>query len=143
MRTTARTSATPAQVWEVLGQPARWPEFEPLLRRVRGTHGAVAAGQTLLGVSRVANLAVPLDVREVEPARRLVVRVHTAPGVGQVLTVDLVPVVSGGTDIVCGVVVDGLFARAATGPLWLASGLTVRLLAVRAERLARAARRAA
>lgn len=143
MRTTARTCATPAQVWEVLGQPTRWPEFEPLLRRVRGTHGAAAAGQTLLGVSRVANLAVPLDVREVDPARRLVVRVHTAPGVGQVLTVDLVPVVSGGTDIVCSVVVDGLFARAAAGPLWLASGLTVRLLAVRADRLARAARRAA
>lgn len=127
----------------MLGQPSRWPEFEPLLRRVRGTHGAAAAGQTLLGVSRIANLAVPLDVREVDPARRLVVRVHTAPGVGQVLTVDLVPVVSGGTDIVCSVVVDGIFARAAVGPLWLASGLTVRLLAVRAERLARAARRAA
>ena len=30
----ARTSATPAQVWEVLGQPSRWPEFEPFLRRV-------------------------------------------------------------------------------------------------------------
>ena len=71
MRTSARTSATPAQVWEVLGQPSRWPEFEPLLRRVRGTHGPAAAGQTLVGVSRVANLAVPLDVREVDPARRL------------------------------------------------------------------------
>lgn len=143
MRTTARTSATPAQVWQVLGQPARWPEFEPLLRRVRGTHGAAAAGQALVGVSRIANLAIPLDVREVEHARRLVVRVHTAPGVGQVLTIELVPVVSGGTDVVCSVVVDGLFARAAAAPLWLASGVTVRLLAVRAERLARAARRAA
>ena len=143
MRTTARTSATPAQVWEVLGHPARWPEFEPLLRRVRGTHGAAAAGQTLLGVSRIANLAVPIDVREADPARRLVVRVHTAPGIGQVLTVDLVPVVSGGTDVVCSVVVDGLFARLAAVPLWLAGGLTLRLLAVRAERLARAARRAA
>lgn len=143
MRTSARTSATPAQVWEVLGQPSRWPEFEPLLRRVRGTHGPAVAGQALVGVSRVANLAVPLDVREVDPARRLVVRVHTAPGVGQVLTVDLVPDVSGGTDVVCTVVVDGLFAPVVAGPVWLASGLTVRLLAVRAERLARAARRAA
>ena len=142
MRTTARTSATPAQVWEVLGQPSRWPEFEPLLRRVRGTHGAAAAGQALVGVSRIANLAIPIDVREAEPSRRLVVRVHTAPGVGQVLTIELVPVVSGGTDVVCSVVVDGLFARAAAAPLWLASGVTVRLLAVRAERLARAARRA-
>lgn len=143
MRTSARTSATPAQVWEVLGQPSRWPEFEPLLRRVRGARGAAVAGQTLLGVSRIGSLAVPLDVREVDPARRLVVRVHTAPGVGQLLSFELVPVVSGGTDIVCAVVVDGLFARVAAGPVWLASGLTVRLLAVRAERLARAARRAA
>ena len=143
MRTSARTSATPAQVWEVLGQPTRWPEFEPMLRRVRGAHGAAAPGQTLLGVSRLANLAVPIDVREADPARRLVVRVHAAPGVGQLLTVELVPVVSGGTDIACSVVVDGLFAPVAAGPLWLASGLTVRLLAVRSERLARAARRAA
>ena len=139
----ARTSAAPAQVWEVLGAPARWPEFEPFLRRVRGTHGVAVAGQTLVGVSRIGSLAVPIDVLEVETARRLVLRVHTAPGVGELLTFEVVPVVSGGSDLTCSVVVDGVLARAAAGPLWAASGLTVRLLAARAHRLARAARRAA
>lgn len=139
----ARTSATPAQVWEVLGQPSRWPEFEPFLRRVRGTHDAALRGQTLVGVSRVASLAVPIDVVEVETDRRLTIRVHNAPGIGEVLTFDVVPLVGGGSDLSCSVVVDGVLARAAVAPLWLASGLTVRLLAARATRLARAARRAA
>ncbi|CAN5292463.1 hypothetical protein BH24ACT10_BH24ACT10_05080 [soil metagenome] len=45
-----RTSASPGQVWQVLGEPARRPEFELVLRRVRGPDGPVGAGQTLLGV---------------------------------------------------------------------------------------------
>ena len=139
----ARTSASPAQVWEVLGDPARWPEFELFLRRVRGTHGALAPGQTLVGISRVALLAIPIDVLEVEPASRLVLRVHTAPGVRETVTHEVLPRVTGGSDVHVGVVVEGLFARPAAVPLWLASGLTVRLLVARAERLARAARRAA
>ena len=138
-----RTRATPAQVWELLGQPQRWPEVEPLLGRVRGTPGATATGQALVGVSRVASLTVPIDVVEARQGRRLVLRVHTAPGVGQVLTVDVVPVVGGGSDLSLSLVVDGLLARVAAGPLWLSSGLTLRLLAARADRLARVARRAA
>ena len=137
------TSASPAQVWQVLGTPRRWPEVEPFLRRVRGTHGTVAAGQTLVGVSRVASLTVPVDVLEVVPGRRLVLRVHTAPGVRETVTFEVLPVFSGGSDVQVSVVVEGLFARAAAGPLWLSRLLTVRLLAVRAQRLARTAGRAA
>lgn len=138
-----RTSASPAQVWEALGDPARWPEFEPFLRRVRGAHGPATAGQTLVGVSRVASLAVPVDVLEADAGKRLVLRVHVAPGVREVRTFEVVPLLQGGSDLRVGVVVDGLFAGPAVVPLWLANGLTLRLLAVRAERLARAARRAA
>ena len=136
-------AASPAQVWAVLGEPARWPEAEPFLRRVRGTHGPAAVGQTLVGVSRVANLTVPVDVLEVVPARRLALRVHTAPGVRETVTFEILPVISGGSDVRVSVVVDGLFARVAAGPVWLSRLLTVRLLAVRAQRLARAAGRAA
>lgn len=139
----ARTSASPAQVWEVLGQPARWPEFEPFLRRVRGAHGAAAAGQTLVGRSRIASLAVPIDVVEADPGRLLVLRIHTAPGVRHTVSFQVLPLVKGGSDLRMNVVVEGPLARVAVGPLWLASGLTLRLLAVRTERLARAARRAA
>ena len=143
LRQRARTTATPSQVWEVLGDPARWPEFEPLLRRVRGGHGRVVAGAALVGVGHVASLGIPIDVVEAVPPSRLVLRVHVAPGVVETVTFDVVPLVQGGSDLRLGVVVDGLFARLAVAPLWLASGLTVRLLAVRAERIARAARRAA
>lgn len=139
----ARTTATPSQVWEVLGDPVRWPEFELFLRRARGSHGALAAGQVLVGVSRVASLAVPIDVLEAEPGSRLVLRVHTAPGVRETVTHEVLPRVAGGSDLRVSVVVEGLFARPAAVPLWLASGLTLRLLVARAERLARAARRAA
>ena len=139
----ARTSASPAQVWAVLSDPARWPEFEPFLRRVRGTHGSLAAGQTLVGISRLGSLAVPIDVLEATSGARLVLRVHTAPGVRQTVTHEVLPRVTGGSDVRVSVVVEGLFARPAAVPLWLASGLTLRLLVARAERLARAARRAA
>lgn len=135
-----RTSASPGQVWEVLGEPSRWPEFELLLRRVRGGDGPVARGQALLGVSRVALLAVPIDVLEVVPGERLVLRVHAAPGVVERLTVEVVPLARGGSDICVSIVVEGLFARAAVLPLWLGTALTTRVLGVRAEQLARAAR---
>lgn len=138
-----RTSASPSQVWEVLGEPSRWPEFELMLRRVRGSDGPAAAGQTLLGVSRVALLAVPIDVLEAVAGARLVLRVHAAPGVVERLTFEVVPLVRGGSDICVSVVVDGMFARAAVLPLWLGSAFTTRMLGVRAERLARAARSAA
>ena len=143
LRQRARTTATPAQVWEVLGDPARWPEFELFLRRVRGAHGRVGAGHTLVGVGHVASLGIPIDVVEAVPPSRLVLRVHVAPGVVETVTFDVVALVQGGSELRVTVVVEGLFARAAVAPLWLASGLTVRLLAARAERIARAARRAA
>jgi uncharacterized protein YndB with AHSA1/START domain len=139
----ARTSASPAQVWQVLGDPTRWPEFELFLRRIRGTHGMLAGGQTLVGISRVGSLAVPIDVLEAVPGSRLVLRVHAAPGVRETVTSEVLPRVAGGSDVRVSVVVEGLFARPAAVPLWLATGLTVRLLVARAERLARAARRAA
>jgi len=138
-----RTSASPSQVWQVLGRPSRWPEFELVLKRVRGGDGPVAPGQTLMGVSRFASLAVPIDVLEAVPGSRLVLRVHAAPGVVERLTFEVVPLARGGSDISVSVVVEGLFARAAVLPLWLGSALTTRVLGVRAERLARAARSAA
>ena len=139
----ARTTATPAQVWEVLGTPSRWPEFEPFLRRVRGTHRAASTGQALVGVSRVGGVAVPVDVVEAVPGTRLVLRVHTAPGVRQTMAFEVLPSVRGGSDLRLAVVVEGLLDRPAAGPLWLSGVLTLRLLAARGDRIARAARRAA
>ena len=139
----ARTRATPAQVWQVLGEPGRWPEFDPTLRKVRGATGAALPGQALVGVSRIGGLALPIDVVEVVPGSRLVLRVHTAPGVVETVTHEVTPVLQGGADVQVSVVVEGLFARLAVVPLWLASGLTLRLLATRADRIARSARSAA
>lgn len=134
------TAASPAQVWEVLGDPQRWPQFELSLRGVRGTHGGAATGQRLIGLSRVAALGIPLDVLEATPPHRLVLLVHTMPGLRQQMTVDVTPAVRGGADVTVAVVVDGLLGWPAVWPLYLATGLTARLLARRTDRLAEGAR---
>jgi len=100
-------------------------------------------GQHLLGIGRGAGLRVPVDVVEAVPERRLVLRVHALPGVVEQITHEIAPSPRGGSDLSVSVVVEGLFARAAVAPLWLAGGLTSRVLASRVDRLARAARRAA
>lgn len=139
LRHRVRTRASPAQVWQVLGDPQRWPEFDLFLRQVRGSSGRVASGDHLLAVGRGLPVRIPVDVVEAVPERRLVLRLHLAPGVVEEVTHVLTPAVRGGCSVAVSVVVDGLFARVAAVPLWLSRGLTSRLLALRVERLARAA----
>lgn len=136
-----RTTAPPAEVWRVLGDPQRWPEFDLFLRKVRGSHGRAAAGQHLLGVARVASLRIPVDVVEAVPDKRLVLLVHTAPGLRETVTTEITPTVRGGSDIHVSVVVEGLWARAGALPLWLGSALNLRLLATLTERAVRKQRR--
>jgi hypothetical protein len=138
-----RTSASPAQVWSVLGDPARWPEFDVFLHRVQGASGSAATGQHLLAVGRGFGVRIPIDVVEAVAERRLVLRVHAAPGVVEEITSEITPLVRGGCDLAVSVVVEGLFARVAALPLWLARGLTSRVLGHRVDVIARAARRAA
>ena len=138
-----RTPASPAQVWEVLGTPTNWPLFDVFLSKVKGSSRPAAVGQHLVGVSRWTVLGIPLDVLEVDPERRLVLRVRTAPGITEELTFVLTPTTKGGTDIRVSIVVDGLFARPAAPVLWLANGLNAQVLAARTRTMARAARRSA
>ena len=136
-----RTSASPAEVWAVLGNPQRWHEFDLFLRTVRGSHGSAASGQHLLGLARLASLRIPVDVVEAVPDKRLVLLVHTAPGLRETVTHEITPAVRGGSDVVVSVVVEGLWARFGAVPLWLASGLSARVLAARTDRTAREQRR--
>ena len=59
MRLTHRvqTSATPAQVWTVLGNPEAWPSVEPFLRGVRGRPGRAVTGQRLMILARLSAVA--------------------------------------------------------------------------------------
>jgi len=136
-----RTPASPATVWQVLGTPANWPLFDVFLSKVKGSTRQAEVGQHLVGLSRWTVLGIPLDVLEVDPERRLVMRVRTAPGITEELTFVLTPTTRGGTDIRVSLVVEGLFARPAAPVLWLANGLNARVLATRTARMARAARR--
>ena len=135
------TRASPSQVWELLGDPQSWPTFDLFLWRVKGS--TATTGQHLVGVARVGRLRIPIDVVEAVPCRRLVLLVHTAPGVRETVTHTITPAVRGGSDLEVSVVVEGLFARLAFSPLYLASGLTARLLAARSDVVARKARTAA
>jgi uncharacterized protein YndB with AHSA1/START domain len=137
----AQTSASAAEVWELLGDPARWPRFNPFLRRVHGAPPQVRTGQTLLAVARLTGLRIPVDVVEAVPERRLELYFHTAPGVQERVVFELLPGVRGGCAVRVSVVVDGLFARLAFVPLWVANGLVARVLATQAERTARSAHR--
>ena len=136
-----QTSASPAQVWELLGDPGRWPSFNPAVRRVAGAHGRVRTGQTLLAVGRLTSLRIPIDVVEAVPERRLELVFFTAPGVSERVVFELAPRVRGGSVLRVLVVVEGPLARFAVVPLWLANGLVARILATQADRVARAARR--
>ena len=127
----------------MLGTPHNWPQFDVFLTRVRGTTSSATVGQHLVGISRWTKLGIPLDVLEVDPDKRLVMRVRTAPGITEELTFVLTPTTRGGTDIAVSIVVDGLFARPAAPLLWVANGLNARVLAHRTHRVARQARRAA
>jgi uncharacterized protein YndB with AHSA1/START domain len=135
------TSATPEQVWDLLGDPRRWSQFNPWVRRVSGAPERVRSGQTLLAIARVISVRVPVDVVEAVPERRLELHFHTAPGVSERVVFELAPRVRGGTALRVTVVVEGLFARAAFVPLWVANGMVARVLATQAERAARRARR--
>jgi len=135
---TVHTRANPAQVWQLLGVPGRWPQFEPLVHRVRGGAATAATGGRLVAVSRAFSVQIPVDVLEAVPEQRLVLLVHTAPGVREQVTFEIAAALRGGSDLRASVVVEGPLARLAVAPLWLACGLTVRVLAAQAERTGRA-----
>lgn len=128
------TRATPVEVWSVLGHPARWPEFDLALRRVRGASGEARTGQHLMAAVRGLPVAVPVDVVEAVPSRRLVLRVASLPGMAHEVTTEVVPRLRGGCTLSVRVVTDGLLARPAAVPVWVLSGLTARVLASRCDR---------
>lgn len=127
------TSATTAQVWELLSDPGDWSQFLLLLRRVRGTDGQAETGQRLLGITRIGSVGLPIDVLEAVRERRLALLVQTAPGLREQVTYHVTPAVRGGCDIEVSVVVEGLLAPLGTAPLFLATALSARLLAARAR----------
>ena len=89
------TDATPPDVWTVLRDPHRWPEFEAMLARVEGAGGHVAEGQRLLGVARGWPMRIPLDVRRVVPRKALHLTVYSVPGLREELDIMLVPATRG------------------------------------------------
>ena len=138
-----QTTATPAEVWGVLGVPSAWPTVELTLRGVRGGISRVVTGQRLMALIRLSALGIPIDVVEAVPEQRLVLLAHVAPGLREQLTFELLPAVPRGTDIRVSVVVEGAFAVGAVLPVWLGSGLTARVLAARTDRQSRLARSSA
>jgi hypothetical protein len=126
--------ATPPDVWTVLREPQRWPEFEATLARVEGAAGHAVEGQRLLGVGRAVPIRIPLDVRRVVPRKALHVTVHSIPGLREEIDIVLVPATRGGTQITVLVRLSGPLAAAMILPVWFGSGMTMRLLAKAGER---------
>jgi hypothetical protein len=126
------TPAPPPDVWAVLSQPRRWPEFELSLTRVDGAAGSAAQGQRLVAISRGFGLRLPVDVGHVIPRKALLVRVRLMPGLTEDVEYVLVPAARGGTDVTVIVTTAGPLSRVAVLPLWSNAAFGVRLLARRA-----------
>ncbi len=135
------TAASPAQVWALLALPSSWPQFDLRFRSLRDARRPAAPGQHLMGLARFGLVRLPVDIVEAVEERRLVLVVHTAPGVREQVAYDLTEGQDGGCHVQISLTVDGLFAPVAVLPLFLSGGVTVRLLAARAERAARVAAR--
>ena len=131
------TVASPAQVWALLAMPSSWPQFDLLFRSLGDARRPAAPGQHLMGTTRFGLVRLPVDIVETVEGRRLVLVVHTAPGVREQVAYDLTEAEGGGCDVQISLTVDGLFAPFAVLPLFLSGGVTVRLLAARADRAAR------
>lgn len=139
---TATTAAPPDVVWQLVGDPDRWPLIHPLVRRVPGVSGPARDGQHLLVVGRGLGLRIPVDVLDADGDRRLALLVHTLPGLREQLVVDLAPSFRGGTQVTVHGRTDGSFARLGAVPLWLVDRLAVRMIAVAATREGRKLARA-
>lgn len=143
LRHRGRTAAPPERVWQALGDPARWPEFMITLKKVRGVHGPARDDQRLLGISRSPlGIPIPIDVVAAVANERLVLRVHSLPGVTEQTAFVLTPSTRGGTDISVSTEVEGLFALPALPGVWTALEVTTRMLALRAARSVQADRSA-
>jgi hypothetical protein len=117
-------------VWDLLRDPARWPEFELFLSTVEGGRVPLEVGQSFTVVGRApAVLRVPVDVRVVHPLQRLGITIHTLPGVIEDVDHLLVPLPSGRTDIEVRVSIRGPLAPAAYPLLRVSSALVTRKLA--------------
>jgi len=128
------TPASPQEVWAVLENPSRWPEFDPFVRRVDSARGLVREGQHLMVVARGLPVRVPVDVRLVASGRRLGVTVHTMPGLREQIDHSVRARPRGGTEVRVTSVVEGPLARFALVPLWLSTGMRARMFGWRATR---------
>jgi hypothetical protein len=132
------TPASPPDVWAVLGDPRRWPEFDVLLTRVEGMsgdvpRGVVAAGQHLDGVGRGVPRRMLVEVRRVVPRSTLVVTRRVLPGVSVDTEYVLIPATRGGTQLVTVVRTAGPIGRIFLPPLWLAAAASAHRLGRRAQ----------
>jgi hypothetical protein len=127
------TPAGPDVVWAALEDPARWPEHEVLLHHVECVSGPVREGQHLVVVMRGVHARVPVDVRAVDPRRRLGITVHATPGLREEVDHLLTPRARGGTEVRLQVALEGPFALFWFVPTWVARGLSLRLLGWRSS----------
>ena len=135
------TPAEPEEVWAVLEDPSRWPEFDLFARRIEGTRGLVREGQHLLATARGIPMRVPVDVRLVAKSRHLGLTVHTLPGLREQVDASVTRRRRGGSEVRCTTVIEGPMAPLAVLPIWVSSGLTTWMLGLRATREHRRARR--
>ncbi len=141
----ARSVASVADVWEVLGRPDRWGEFEPMLRSVTPwpadpdgpaagrDGGGVSAGQRLRALVRCWPMPMAVDVDHVVNRSSLAVTTRLLPGLTEEVEHLVIPSASGGSVLTVRLTLHGPLAVPSLLPRWFARAVTLRLLARAAE----------
>ncbi len=100
----AEADAPVALVWGLLSDPARWPDFDPMLAAAEGPPAAPGTTWRLQGAG-VPGRAVPwlrriaVEIERAEAEHELVLRARPFPGMHEVIAVRLLPLPRQRTDI--------------------------------------------
>lgn len=141
----ACSAAPVTDVWALLVDPTRWPEFEPAIRRVVAEPpdeaAEVEAGKRLRAQLRLSAVQIPVEIDHVVNRSSLAVTARLLPGLAEEVEHLVIPSATGGTQVTVRIRLNGPFALPALLPRWIARVVTVRLLARAAEGPLRAASR--
>jgi hypothetical protein len=133
----ACSAAAVSDVWALLADPARWPEYEPAFRSVTavpsGEPAPVAVGQRLRAQVRLMPHQVPIEIDHVVPRSSIAMTAQLFPGLAEEVEHLVLPSATGGTQVTARIRLHGPLALPALLPRWAARAVTVRLLARAAE----------
>ena len=134
IRARAEASASPATVWALLSDPARWPDFDPLLAGAEGPTAVAGARWRLRGAGLPGRVVpwfrgIAVELERAEPEHELVLAASPLPGLRERIALRLLPLPRGRTDVELSATLAGPLAASWWPVARVAAPLVVRGLA--------------